>query len=188
MVKHSKTGYSGKRARVNKKRFVLYFIFILLFLFATSLIQTSNLKIFGAAPALTFLLVCATGFVFGEKSGAIFGLIGGILIDLLGFSGVMISTVLFTVLGYLCGRIVGWFLSKNLPSFIVYALIAGALKGIFTLIIIGVISTSFDLFYILGKIIIPEYFATAIFICPIYLILTGIYRLFELKDKKEFRF
>ena len=80
----------------------------------------------------TFVLVCAVGFVYGEKSGAIFGLVGGILIDALGFSGVMISTILYTVLGYLCGRIVGWFLSKNLPSFAVYALIAGIIKGIFT--------------------------------------------------------
>ena len=186
MVRYSNNDYSGKR--VNKKRLVLYFIFIFLVLLTTSLIQTSKFKIFGAVPALTFVLVCAVGFVFGEKSGAIFGLFGGVLIDALGFSGVMISTILFTVIGYLCGRIVGWFLSKNLPSFIVYALIAVVIKEIFTLLVVGVISTSFDVLYILGKIIIPEYFATAIFICPIYLVMAGIYRLFSLKDKKEFRF
>lgn len=186
MVRHSKNGYSGKR--VNKKRLVLYFIFIFLVLSITSLIQTSRFEIFGVTPAITFVLVCAVGFVYGEKSGAIFGLVGGILIDALGFSGVMISTILYTVLGYLCGRIVGWFLSKNLPSFAVYALIAGIIKGIFTLLVVGVISTDFDLLYVLRKIVLPEYFATVIFICPIYFIMAVIYRLFSLKDKKEFRF
>ena len=186
MVRNSKNGYSGKR--VNKKRVVLYFIFIFLVLSLTALIQTCNFEILGATPALIFVLVCAIGFIFGEKSGAIFGLIGGVLTDALGFSGVMIWTILFTVIGYLCGSAVGWFLSKNLPSFIVYVLIAEIIKAIYTLLVVGVISTSFDLFHIIGSIIIPEYLATAIFICPIYLVMAGIYRLFELKDKKEFRF
>ena len=186
MARYASKTYSGKR--VNKKRLIIYFIFLLMLVSTTSLIDSSGLKIFNAAPALTFIAVCAIGFIFGDKSGAIFGIVGGFLTDALGFSGVMISPIIFMFFGYLCGRLVGWFLSKNLPSFIVYGIIALLIKEIYTLLIIGVISTDFELFYILGNIILPEYLASLIFICPIYLAFAGIYRLFLGKDKKEFRF
>ena len=174
--------------RLNIKKLVFYYIALLIFIFAASAVEISGLKIFNCAPALTFVSVCAIGFIFGERSGAIFGLIGGVLIDAIGFSGSALSPIVFTVCGYLCGSAVGWFLSKNLPSFMIYGLIACAIKEIFKFLIIEVMSTDIDLLHTFGKIIIPEYFATLIFLCPIYLVVFGIYRVFSLKDKKEFRF
>ncbi len=174
--------------RINIKKLVLYYIPLVFLLFFGAVAESSGLEMFGASPALAFIFVCAIGFVFGERSGAIFGIIGGVLIDSLGFSGFMISPVLYMISGYLCGRLVGWFLSKNLPSFMVYGLIVGIVKGIFTLFVIGIISTEFDLFYILAKITVPEYFATMICVLPVYLISVGVYRVFRGKDKKEFRF
>ncbi|MBR2334792.1 MAG: hypothetical protein IKA62_01035 [Clostridia bacterium] len=174
--------------RINIKKLVLYYLPLIFLLFLGAVAETSGLKMFRASPALTFMFVCAIGFVFGERSGAIFGIIGGVFIDALGFSGFLISPVLYMLSGYLCGRLVGWFLSKNLPSFMVYGLIAGAVKGIFTLFVIGVVSTEFDLLHILSKITVPEYFATVLCIFPVYLISAGIYRIFRGKDKKEFRF
>ena len=186
MTFYTKSNYSGEK--INLKKLALYYPPLIFLLFLAAVAQSSGLEIFGVSPALTFVFVCAVGFVFGERSGAIFGIIGGVLIDALGFSGFMISPVLYMISGYLCGNLVGWFLSKNLPSFIVYGLIAAFIKKIFTLFAVGIISTEFDFIYILGNITVPEYFATVIFIIPAYLISAGIYRIFIGKDKKEFRF
>ena len=174
--------------RPSIKRIAPLYIALLIFIFTVSAWEISGLKIFNCAPALTFLSVCAIGFIFGEKSGAIFGIVGGVIIDALGFSGSAFSPVLFTLCAYLCGRMVGWFLSKNLPSFIIYGLIAAVINEIFTLMIIGVMSTEFEILYVIKEIIVPEFFSSVIFICPIYLILFGIYRLLCRKDKREFRF
>ena len=186
MAYYKRKGSYSERPQV--KKIVLYYIALLIFIFVFSAGEVSGLKIFNCAPALTFVFVCSIGFVFGEKSGAIFGIIGGIVIDALGFSGSALSPLLFTLCGYLCGALVGWFLSKNLPSFIIYSLIAGVIKEIFTLIVMGVMSNEFDIAYVLLKIILPEYFATLIFACPIYLVTYTVYRLLSLKDKKEFRY
>ena len=176
------------RSRINAKRLLIYYACLLVFLLLISVIQVSRFKVFNSTPALAFCTVCAVGFIFGERSGAIFGLLGGYLVSALSISGFSFDIILFTVCGYLCGKCVGWFLSINLPSFALYAAVFGLLKEIFTFIHLGFISTEFDLLYILKDIILREYFAFALFIVPIYYAILGIYYLFRGRDKKEFRY
>lgn len=176
------------RARVSIKKIFIYYICLLVFLLFLSVLEVSKIKIFGSVPSLCFCAVCAIGFIFGERSGAIFGLIGGIIIDSLGFSGFSLSPILFTLCGYLCGRLVGWFLSMNLPSFAVYCAVAGVIKEIFSLIYLGLVSTEFRIPTIIKNIILPDYFAFAVCILPIYYATLGIFYLFRERDKKEIRF
>lgn len=176
------------RVRVDIKRLCLYYVCLLILTLFFSTVEVSGIKIFGGVPSLCFCLVCASGFIFGERSGAIFGLVGGILLDSLGISGFSLNPILFTLCGYLCGKLVGWFLSINLPSFLIYCAIAGLVKEIFSLIHLGLVSTEFKILHILKNIILPDYFAFAICIVPIYFATLGIYLLFRGKDKKEFRF
>jgi rod shape-determining protein MreD len=127
-------------------------------------------------------VICAVGFIRGEKSGAILGLFGGILVDCLGGSGFSLSPVLYTLCGYLCGALVGWFLSTNLPSFIVFSAIAGALREIFTVIQYGLLSEDFSLWQVIKSPIIPEYFAYILCVVPAYLAVLGICKLFKVLD------
>ena len=183
-----KTRKYGSNTRVDIKRLAIYYVCLLVFVLLLSVIEVSRIKIFGASIALAFCASCAIGFIFGEKSGAIFGLICGLLIDALEISGFSINPVLFTLCGYLCGSLVGWILSINLPSFMVYAAVAGLVREIFTVIYFGFISTEFDITYILLNIVLPDFFAFALSVIPIYYATLGIYYLFRGKDKKEFRF
>ena len=178
----------GNRDRVDIKRLVLYYVFLLIFVLLLSVIEVSRIKIFGASIALAFCASCAIGFIFGERSGAIFGLISGLLIDALGSTGFSLNPILFTLCGYLCGSLVGWFLSVNLPSFMLYAALAGVIREIFTVIYFGFISTEFKLLYILLNIVLPDFFAFVLSTIPIYYATLGIYYLFRGKDRKEFRF
>ena len=66
-------------------------------------LQICGIRIAGQIPALVLAAVSAIGFISGEKFGAIFGIIGGVLIAYLGKSGITLDPVLYMLCGYFCG-------------------------------------------------------------------------------------
>lgn len=179
-----RVGSGDKREGMSVRRIIAYSACIFILIFVSVVLQTTCLSFFGKVPALTFALVCAVGFIFGEKAGAISGVLTGILTDMLGSSGFSFSPIVFMLCGYCCGAFVGWFLSKNLPSFIIYAAIAGVFKEIFTFVYFGLFSASFSLWNIFTSVVIPEYFAYLLCVLPAYGAVLGIYCLFKGKDNK----
>lgn len=176
-------GVGGKKIKV--WQIFAYTLSFSILIFTSSVLQTTCLSVFGCVPAITLAIICAMGFICGEKVGAISGIFAGALIDILGGGEFSTSPILFMLCGYACGVFVGWFLSKNLPSFIFYAAFAGILREIFTIVYFILSTGSFSIFQLFGKIIIPEYFAYILCILPAYGAVFGIYRLFKGKDKKE---
>ena len=167
------------------KRVVAYSIFLTALIILTSFTQTIGVKLFGAIPAITLAVVCAIGFVLGERFGAIFGIFSGIILDYISSEGISFTPILYMLCGYLCGAAVGWFLSKNFPSFLVYGAIVGVIREIFTLTYIGLFSKNFTFSDIVLKILIPEYFAYIVCIIPAYFAVLGIYLLFKGKDSRS---
>ena len=173
----------GKKIKV--WQIIAYALSFSILIFASSLLQTTWLSVFGCVPALTLAIICAMGFICGEKVGALSGIFAGALIDILGGGEYSMSPLLFMLCGYMCGVFVGWFLSKNLPSFIFYAAFAGILREIFTIVYFILSTRSFSILPLFGRIVIPEYFAYILCIIPAYGAVFGIYRLFKGKDNKE---
>lgn len=155
----SKNSSSDGRKKTGTWKVLLLSLIFIIIIFFSSLAEVTFLSAFGMTPALTLSIICAVGFIFGEKFGAIFGIVGGILIDCFGGSPLPLSPVLYMMCGYMCGVAVGWFLSSNFPSFIVYSLIAGVLREIFSVISVALISNRFDLWKIVTDLLIPEYLA-----------------------------
>jgi len=166
-------------------RIIIYIVCFALLILFSAILQTTCLSVFGKTPAVAFAVSCAIGFIMGDKSGAVAGLFAGVCVDMLGFSGLSLSPVIYTFCGYICGAFVGWFLSRNLPSFLVYAAIVGVIKGIGTAISYGLLTERFNIGDLVFKLLIPEYFAYLIFVLPSYGAVYGIYRLFKGKDKRE---
>ena len=175
--------------RENKKpqRTIIYILFFSVILFFSAVFQTTCLTFFGKSADLTLAFVCAIGFICGERAGCVSGFISGILISYLGVTGISFAPIIYVVCGYFCGAAVGWFLSQNIPSFIIYSIIAGVVKEIFTVIYFGMFSSSFDLWQIFIKIIVPEFFAYLVCAIPAYGIIKGIFTLFKGKDEREKR-
>ena len=171
----------------NIKSAVAYTLVFGVLIFFLTVLQTTCLSLFGSKPALTLSVVCAIGFIFGREAGAISGIYSGALVIILGGVGASLAPLLYTFCGYLCGAVVGWFLSKNLPSFMIYSIIAGILLEISTAIYYGLFSESFLLGQIITKILIPEYFAFLVCAIPAYALTFGIYTLFKGKDKRKRR-
>ena len=162
----------------------VYSVIFLALIFICSIMQTTCLSFLGKAPALTLAIVCAIGFIAGEKMGAVFGIAGGIIVDILGSTGFSFSPVVYMLCGYFCGALVGWFLSQNLPSFTVYGAIAGILREIFTLAYFLLFSKELSLLDVFLNVIVPEYLAYLICILPAYFAVLAIFSLFKGKDKR----
>ena len=178
------------RADNNEKkplRAVAYTVLCTAILFCSVILQTTCLSFFGKAADLTLALVCAIGFIMGERAGCVSGLLSGIIVAYLGGTGLSFAPVIYVICGYFCGALVGWFLSKNLPSFIFYSIVAGMVKEIFTVIYIGLFSNRFDIWNIFIKITVPEFIAYFLCVIPAYGIILGVFILFKGKDKREKR-
>lgn len=172
--------------RSNLKKRIFSAICLTLLIFLAAVIQTSSIiRIFGSVPAMTFSLVCAIGFIRGGRAGAAAGIFAGALTDCLGGIGVSFSPIFYMLCGYLCGAAVGWFLSTNLLSFIVYSAIAGLVREGATVIYFSLFSESFSLWEIFKEVLISEYFAYILCVIPAYFAVFGINLLF--KGKKDFR-
>ena len=187
MSVRNKVGQRENRERISALRAVIYSISIAVTVFLSAILQSTCLTFFGKVPALTLAVTCAVGFIFGERWGAVTGVGAGVLTDLLGSVGSSFSPIVFMLCGYCCGAFVGWFLSKNLPSFMIYAAIAGVFREIFTFVYFGSFSATFSLGNIFTSVVIPEYFAYLVCVLPSYGVILGIYCLFKGKDLKEKR-
>lgn len=166
----ARTRVRGEAQAITKRIFIAAAILgILLIIF--SLAQTTALRIFDKVPALTFALVCAIGFLLGEKSGAVAGIFGGVLLDCFGSVGLALTPLFFMLCGYICGVLTKYFLSQNFPSFLVYCLIFGTLRESLTVFYFGLISSQLNIMEIFTSVLIFELFAFMA-VCPIAYLLT----------------
>ena len=165
------------------KLLIISFIFTTLILFS-SLAEVTFFQVFESTPALTLSFVCAIGFIFGEKLGAVIGIFAGIIVYCLGGAPIPLSPILYMICGYMCGAAVGWFLSSNFPSFIVYSVIAGFFREIFSIISVALLSDNFNLWNIITDLLIPEFFAYIICVPISYYSVLLINRLFKGKNNR----
>ena len=163
-------------------------LIIAVLIFLSAVIQTTDIiKIFGSTPAITFALVCAAGFICGERVGAVIGIFAGVVTDALGASGVTLTILLYTICGYMCGAMVDWFLSTNFPSFLVYAALAGLIREGVTLIYLTLMSQKIPLGEAVLGLMLPEFFAYLVCAIPAYFAVFGIDKIFKVKDKRGYR-
>lgn len=178
---------SGESRGISKKSIFLGLCLGLLVFLAAVLQTGDRIRIFGMVPAITFALVCAVGFICGKRMGAVIGIFAAVVTDALGASGATLTILLYFLCGYLCGAMAGWFLSTNLLSFIVYSAITGLVRAGVTILYITLHSDSYALKDAIVGLILPEYFAYILCVIPAYFAVLGINKLFNLKDKKDYR-
>ena len=185
MVEFTDSDNTASKGRAKIWKVAVYSVIFLVFIFILAIFQTSPLKFFGQSPDMLLALVCAIGFVFGRGYGAIFGLIAGITASLLGATGFSLTPILYVICGFLCGELISRFLSPNLVSFMVFGIVAGILREIFTLIHFGLISENISLWQLINNVIIGEYLAYLVCLIPAYFTIFTVHLLFKGKDDKS---
>ena len=174
----------GKISILSHVAYSICFSALILF---CSILQCSNIELFGILPDVTFATVCAIGFIAKEKYGAIFGLFGGVMIMALGSGGLSLTPVLFTLCGYLSGALPEVILRRNFLSYLVFTVMMGAIHIFFTLIYYVLVSQSYEIWNVIGKQMIPELFSCIICMIFAYFAVLGIYTLFKGKDNRRGR-
>ncbi|MBR3879546.1 MAG: hypothetical protein IKJ24_05435 [Clostridia bacterium] len=172
-----------KKGRLSALSHALYVLTFSLLLVFAAVLQCADIEVFGVTPDICFALICAIGFILGERYGAIFGLCGGVLIWALGSGGVSLSLMLFALCGYLCGALPDVILRRNFLSYLVFTAMMGGIHLLFTLIYFIMLSESYEIWEAFGRIIIPEFILCVIFMTVAYGAVRLIYRLFKGKKK-----
>ena len=170
----------GRSSPISHALYILFFSILMIF---AAVFQCADISVAGAVPDLCFALVCAIGFVLGERYGAIYGIAGGVLIWALGSGGVSLSPILYTLCGYMCGALPRVILRRNFLSYLVYTAMMGGIHLVFTFLYFILLSTSYEIWQAYAKLIIPEFILCVIFMIVAYGAVKLIYTLFKGKKK-----
>ena len=172
-----------KSGKITPISHAIYIFFLGIILVFAAVFQCSGITVLGVVPDLCFALVCAIGFILGEKYGSIFGLLGGVLIWALGSGGISLSPILFALCGYMCGVLPQVILRRNFLSYLVFTAMMGGIHLIFTLIYFIMLSESYEIWSAFGGVIIPEFILCVILMIALYGAVRLIYTLFKVKKK-----
>lgn len=148
--------------RFSKK--MIYFVAVsAIALFFASLLQTSflpALDLFGAIPDFVLILVCGVAFYLGAVEGAVFGLVGGILLDAFGSAGVMISPVFYVAMGILFGTFSFGAFANKFMNWMICCGTFCLLKAIYSMLAILLFSGELKFWAAFGMSVVPEFFGT----------------------------
>lgn len=181
----SRSEYAAQRESINKRIIFGIILFIPAILFL-AVMQTSVITVFGKPPGLVLLFTCATGLLFGEREGGACGVFGGFIIDCIGGGLFTVSPLFFMLCGYFSGVCSKYVLSHNMPSFAVYALVVGILKELLGIFYFGMSSANLNLFEVLTKTLLPDYFAFVICSPFVYVIVYILKKIvFYTRNKRE---
>lgn len=165
---------------------------ILLFtilVFFSGVLQSSlfpALTMLPASPDLVLLSVIGLAVYDGERSGAIAGIGGGILVEALGGGAHILLFPLFYMLcGYIFGIVSRIFLNRNFVSWLLYILIGISLRAALALVHLIFTEVDMTVYAVLTEVIIPEYFVTLICAVPIYFLVRATCRPFHKKIEME---
>ncbi len=159
-----------------------------LLVFFSGVLQSSFFSAIGlpATPDLLLISVIGIAVYDGERSGAIAGISAGVLAEAFGGGANMLFFPLFYMLcGFFFGVVSRILLNRNFASWILYALVAAALRAALSIIHAMMFETDINLYLIVTKVAVPEYFMTLICSLPMYPIVRATVRPFHKKIEME---
>lgn len=160
-----------------------------LLVFLSGVLQSSffsAIAFLPAAPDLVLIAVIGLAVYDGERTGAVAGICGGVLVEAFGGGAHMLFMPLFYMLcGYFFGAVSRVFLNRNFVSWILYSLIGASLRASLSLLHAMLFETDINVYLIFTEIVVPEYFATLICALPMYFLIRAAVRPFHKKLEME---
>lgn len=159
-------GYSQKRSTYRGVKLGIVGILCLCVLAALETTVLSRIPLVllpHGRPPLCLLFVLACGYLLGEKEGCVCGLLGGFAAECTCMTptlgGIMLLPLVYCLLGYAAGALSEEFLAKNLPSFVVYALLGTCAAACFDMLLLFVSGGFSVLHYLYGS-LLPQLILT----------------------------
>ena len=151
-----------------------------LFIFCTFLLQstwTTVIPLGGYTPDLLLILVLSMAFMRGRRAGMLFGMICGILADLIYMPFIGFSALFFILAGYVAGSSYDVFFSANVKIPMGMAAIGEFLYGLSKFLVFFFVKNQRGFLAALRGEILPQTILTVLLTIPLY----GIYYAFNRK-------
>lgn len=160
-----------------------------LLIFLSACLQSSffsAVTFIGAVPDLVLIAVIGIAVYDGERSGAIAGILGGVVVEAFGAGGYIMMLPLFYMLcGFFFGIAARVLFNKNFISWTLYCLIGAALRALLSLVHAILVENDVNVLLIFTEIVIPEYFLTVLLSPLMYLPVRAVIRPFHKKIEME---
>lgn len=165
---------------------------ILLFslvIFLSACLQSSffsALAVFSALPDLVLLCVIGIAVYDGERSGAVAGIFGGVVLEAFGAGGdIMMLPLFYMLCGFFFGIAAHLLFNKNFISWLLYCIIGAAFRAMLSVIHAVLIENDVNVLLIFTEIVIPEYFITLLLSPFMYMPIKAVVRPFHKKIEME---
>lgn len=169
-------------------RGIVNFILTVLF-FALQCTLFRTLEIGGITPNLLMILTVSTAFMQGERAGALTGFLGGILSDIFFGSYIGFLALLYTVCGYLAGKVHRAFFPQNIILPMTLIVTGDFVYGFMCYVLMFLFRTRFDISFYMRNVVIPEVVYTtiaAIFFYPVLLKIHTSLEAYERRNSRKF--
>ena len=158
-------------------------------IFVCAVLQSSlfsALIFFSSLPDLVLLAVIGIAVYDGEKSGAVSGIFGGVVIEAFGAGGnIMMLPLFYMLCGFFFGIAAHLLFNKNFISWILYCLMGAVLRAALSVIHAVLVEIDVNLLLIFTEIVIPEFLVTVLFAPIMYLPVKATVRPFHKKIEME---
>lgn len=181
---------SGRKVMIEQIKLsaVLFVTGCVLIAMETTVLSHISIPLFGwssSAPALGLLFSMAVGFLHGEREGGITGILCGWLSESTSTGsavyGMMLLPLLYFLCGYMSGTVGKRRLAHNLPSFMVFSIVGGGLKFLFSLGKAFLELKTLPPVSWIWRGLIPAWILTVLFSAAVYGIVWGEQKLLEPK-------
>lgn len=166
-----------------KKNSILFLFIFLCFLLQTTVFK--NITFNGIGPNLLIIAVSSFGFMYGKKTGLIFGFMAGLLIDL--FFGYYFGfyALLYMLIGYWNGMFRRVFYPEDIKLPILLILISDFVLEFITYLFSFLLRGKIEFIYYLLNVFLPAVLYTMVIAFILYPIILLINRRFEKGRKRS---
>ena len=160
-----------------------------LLLFLCACLQSSFFSaavFFSAVPDLVLIAVIGIAVYDGERSGAIAGIFGGVVLEAFGAGGdIMMLPLFYMLCGFFFGIAAHLLFNKNFISWLLYCIIGAAFRSVMSVVHAVFVESDVNVLLIFTEIVIPEYFITLLLSPIMYLPIRAAVRPFHKKIEME---
>lgn len=126
--------------------------------------------LFGIRPDLTIAAIVALSLVSGPLKGGVYGMITGLILDMLYGTSIGITALIYFLVGLLCGVFNRKFYAENQVFPVILAFFAYLFKEACMMLKMLLTKTDFDFIALMWRYIIPGAILTSVITLPVYII------------------
>ena len=158
-------------------------------IFLSACLQSSFFSVFRELPALpdlVLLSVIGIAVYDGERSGAVSGVFGGVVLEAFGAGGdIMMLPLFYMLCGFFFGIAAHLLFNKNFISWLLYCVIGVVFRSMLSVVHEVLIESDVNILLIFTEIVIPEYFITLLMSPIMYFAVRAAVRPFHKKIEME---